>query len=479
VSELERLEQAAAACLFPAFPGTTAPDWILRWIEHGIGGVVLFAGNVESPGQVAPFTQALRSERADLLVAIDEEGGDVTRLEAQTGSSYPGNWALGVVDDVRLTEEIAASIASELASVGINFDFAPVADVNVRPDNPVIGIRAFGTEPTLVSRHVAAFVTGLQRQRVAACAKHFPGHGDTSEDSHLELPVVHGDVRPALEPFRAAIAADVRAIMTAHVIAPALSDEQATLSREVLTELLRDELGFEGVAITDALEMRAVSETVGVEAGAVRALAAGADALCLGAEIDDGFVARVHSAVVGAVRAGELAEDRLQEAADRVRELAEWSRAPSAGAVRRELGTEAAARALRVEGKGRLSAPPLVVELRPPASIAAGEPQHGLGDLLQADSVALAEGEPLPEPSGRPVVVVVRDAHRHEWQRDAVERLTPSVVVETGVPLWRPDGVPWIATYGNGRANLEAAAAALAPLADDEHQARRLRVDVA
>jgi beta-N-acetylhexosaminidase len=476
---LTELERAAAACLFPAFPGTTAPDWILRWGERGIGGVVLFARNVESPGQLASLTRALRAERGDLLVAIDEEGGDVTRLEAQSGSSYPGNWALGIVDDPRLTEEVAASIASELASVGINFDFAPVADVNSNPDNPVIGIRAFGTEPALVSRHVAAFVIGLQRQRVAACAKHFPGHGDTSQDSHLELPVVHGDVLLALEPFRAAVAAGVRAIMTAHLVAPALSEEQATLSREILTELLRGELGFEGVAITDALEMRAVSETVGVEAGAVRALAAGADALCLGAEIDDAFVARVHSAIVGAVRAGELAEARLHEAAGRVHELAGWSRASSAGAVRRELGSGAASRALRVEGEARLSAPPLVLELRPPASIAAGEPQHGLGGVLQAESVVVAEGESLPDPNGRPLVAVVRDAHRHEWQRDAVERLTPSVVVETGVPLWRPDGVPWIATYGNGRANLEAAAAALAPLTDDEHQARRLRVDVA
>jgi beta-N-acetylhexosaminidase len=147
--------------------------------------------------------------------------------------------------------------------------------------------------------------------------------------------------------------------------------------------------------------------------------------------------------------------------------------------VRRTLGAEAASRALRVEGEVRLSAPPLVVELRAQASIAAGEPEHSLGGVLQAESVVVAEGESLPAANRRPVVAVVRDAHRHEWQREAVERLTPSVVVETGVPLWRPEDVPWIATYGNGRANLEAAAAVLSPLADDEHQARRLRVDVA
>ena len=464
------LDRAAAACLFPGFAGSTAPDWVLRWAERGLGGVVLFARNIERREQVAELTRALRAERADLLVATDEEGGDVTRLEARTGSSYPGNWALGVLDDPRLTEEVAASIASELASVGINFDFAPVADVNTHPDNPVIGIRAFGTAAELVSGHVAAFVNGLQRQRIAACAKHFPGHGDTAQDSHLELPVVHGDVRPALEPFQAAIAAGVRSIMTAHLLAPALSDEQATLSREVLTDLLRADLGFTGVAITDALEMRAVSATVGIDTAAVRALAAGADALCLGADVDDALVTRVHSAVVAAVRSGELAEDRLREAAARVGELAEWSHAPRPGAIRRELGHEAAAKALRVERAVRFSREPLVVELRPPPSIAAGDRRHRLADALEtAEAVQVGEGDPLPDPARRPVAVVVRDAHRFEWQRAAVAELVAkapeAVVVETGVPLWRPDRGGWIATHGGGRANLEAAAAVLSPLA--------------
>jgi len=258
------LGRAAATCLFPSFDGATAPDWALRWLERGLGGVVLFARNIESPDQVSALARSLRAEHCDLLIATDEEGGDVTRLESRTGSSYPGNWALGVVDDTALTEQVAASIAGELAAVGINYDFAPVADVNSNAANPVIGIRSFGSEPALVARQVAAFVTGLQGQGVAACAKHFPGHGDTSQDSHLELPVVAGDLDEALEPFRAAIAAGVRSVMTAHVRVPSLDDEQATLSPRILQELLREELGFAGVAITDALEMRAVSATVGI-----------------------------------------------------------------------------------------------------------------------------------------------------------------------------------------------------------------------
>ena len=156
--ELERL---AATCLFPGFPGHEPPDWIRRWLERGLGGVVLYAWNVGDRAQLARLTSELRSERGDLLVAIDEEGGDVTRLEAEDGSSYPGNAALGAVDDVVLTTEVAASIGADLAAVGIDLDFAPVADVNTNPMNPIIGIRSFGPDPELVARHVAAFVSGL------------------------------------------------------------------------------------------------------------------------------------------------------------------------------------------------------------------------------------------------------------------------------------------------------------------------------
>jgi beta-N-acetylhexosaminidase len=464
------LDRTAAACLFPGFDGTEASDWLLRWLERGLGGVVLFARNIESRDQVVRLTGALRAERSDLLVATDEEGGDVTRLEARAGSSYPGNWALGVVDDPNLTEEIAAAIAGDLATVGINFDFAPVADVNSNPDNPVIGIRAFGSDPRRVSRHVAAFVAGLHRRFVAACAKHFPGHGDTAQDSHLELPVVQGDITGALEPFRAAIDAGVRSIMTAHVVVPELADAPATHSREILQGLLREELGFGGVAMTDALEMRAISSTVGVEEGAVQALAAGADALCLGADVDDGLVSSVHSAIVAAATDGRLSTERLDEAAGRVAELAHWASQASGDEGRRDLGREAAERALLAEGTVALTRPPLVLELRPEPSIAAGAARHGLADVLDgAYGAVLTSPRSAPEllagHEDRQPVVVIRDAHRHQWERQVLEAVLAidpeTVVVETGLPLWRPQDAAYIATHGGGRANLQAAASAL------------------
>src|SRR5882672_3109876 len=211
MSELERL---ASACIFPGARGVSAPDWLRREVADGLGGVVLFSRNVRDRAQLARLTEGIRAERTDVLVGIDEEGGDVTRLEAGSGSSYPGNLALGAADDVELTERVAASIGAELAGVGVNLDLAPVADVNTNPRNPVIGVRSFGSDPGLVARHVGAFVTGLQGRGVVACAKHFPGHGATEADSHLELPTVRAGLdelrREELVPFRAAIAAGVR-----------------------------------------------------------------------------------------------------------------------------------------------------------------------------------------------------------------------------------------------------------------------------
>jgi beta-N-acetylhexosaminidase len=461
--ELERL---AAGCLLAGFEGPTVPDWLRRWLEAGLGGVCLFAWNVESPEQVAELTASLRSVREDVVVSIDEEGGDVTRLEAERGSSYPGNWALGAVDDPALTEQVAAALGADLARAGVNVDLAPVADVNVNPMNPIVGVRSFGADPELVARHVAAFVTGLQSVGVSACAKHFPGHGDTVEDSHLELPTVERDEETSaamLLPFRAAIDAGVGGVMTAHIRIAGVDDVPATLSRTIIDGLLRGELGFEGAVVTDALEMRAVSAGVGVEDGAIRALEAGADALCLGHDLRP---EPVHAAIVEALRSGRLDEERLHEAGRRARNLGSGALEPADGFP--DIGLEAARRALEVTHDVALRRPPLVVELLPEASIAAGRGNHGLGDALDAPDVVRLNSEPLDARTfvgdnfGRQLVVVMRDAHRHTWQRVAAEAFfeaaPDTVFVEVGVPVWRPEGANYVATYGAGRVNLAAAA---------------------
>jgi beta-N-acetylhexosaminidase len=454
-------DSAAAACLFPGFYGETAPDWLKGLLGQGLGGVVLFGRNIRDPEQVAALTASLRAERPELVVATDEEGGDVTRLETAGGSSFPGNLALGAIDDPSLTRRVAAAIGGELAAVGIDLDLAPVADVLVDPASAIVGVRSFGSDPQLVARQVAAFVEGLQSVGVAACAKHFPGHGETTADSHLELPSSDASLdvlrERALPPFAAAVEAGARAVMTAHIRFAAFGDEPATWNAAVV-ELLCGELGFDGVVMTDALEMEGAGGPKGMERSAVRALAAGSDALCLGADMTPELVEGVHAAIVSAVRDGRLAEERLAEAARRVAELAAWtSPRPLAD---REAGAEAARRALRVEGDPTVGEDALVVELWPDPTIAAGEAQHGLGELLGAETIRLHEGDPLPPAGDRPLVLGLRDAHRHAWQRELV--VPGAVVVETGVPAWRPEDVrAYLATYGAGRANLAAAAEAL------------------
>lgn len=448
MAELERL---ALACTWPGFPGYEPPDWLRRRLAGGMGGVCLFGWNVRGVDQVAELTAALRAENPAVVVSTDEEGGDVTRLESATGSSFPGNWALGVVDDVGVTAEVAAGIGSLCARAGVNLDLAPVADVNSNPANPVIGIRSFGADPDLVARHVAAFVQGLQRCGVAACAKHFPGHGDTAQDSHHELPRAEGALEPALAPFRSAIEAGVKAIMTAHIVVPAHGEVPATVSRGLLTGVLRDELGFDGLVVTDAIEMRGLADTVGIEGGAVRALEAGADALCLGHDLGEGAVESVCRAIVGAVESGRLPLERLDDAAARIASLAEWAM-PHPAAVRPAVGLDAARRALRVEGDVRVEGSAQVVELLPAPNMAAGPAEHSLAELVGG-------------PSGR-LVVVLRDAHRYEWARERAEELLrehpDAIVVETGLPYWRPAAASaYVATHGTARANLEAAAEVL------------------
>ena len=475
------IERLALRCLLPGFIGTIPPDWVKRAATQGLGGVVLYGRNVADPDQVAKLSADLHAERPQLLIAIDEEGGDVTRLDAKTGSSYPGNLALGAVGDPQLTHDVAAAMGAELAAAGVDLDLAPDADVNSNPSNPVIGSRAFGSDATLVAAHTAAWVEGLQSAGVAACAKHFPGHGDTSVDSHLALPVVTEDPhRRALAPFQAAIASGVQAIMSAHILVPAIDDVPGTISRQIMTSLLRDELRFEGLAVTDGLEMRGLSDEYGVAEGAVRALIAGCDALCIGGGLaDEKVVDEVIGAIATAVVAGRLTERRLAEAAGRVDALASWrSRQNRTAVADRSLGLVAARRAIKAEGQVRIGNEAAVVQVDWMRSIAAGKVSWGMAQPLAERGVRVTPveahdgtvdlGALLASADGKSLVLVVRDMHRHAWQSGLADtvlaRRPDAVVVEMGLPQCRPKGAKaYIATYGAARVCGEAAAEVMRP----------------
>ncbi|WJV45193.1 glycoside hydrolase family 3 protein [Streptomyces flavofungini] len=509
-----KLEQLANSVLQPGFVGTTeAPDWLRRRIADGLGAVVLFGRNIVEPAQVAALTTSLRAENPDLIVAIDEEAGDVTRMEAWTGASRPGNLALGAVDDVDLTESVARDIGRELHAAGVSLNYAPSADVNSNPLNPVIGVRSFGARTDVVSRHTAAWIRGLQAAGVAACAKHFPGHGDTSVDPHFGLPQVRGTAaeiaRTALPPFIAATEAGVRAIMTAHLVVPAYDPGlPATLSPRVLNDLLRGELGFDGMVVTDGIEMGAVTDRYGIDGATVRALAGGVDAVCVGGDsAEQSTVELLAGALVKAVLDGRLPEERLTEASGRVRDFAAWSgersravaragngtRAAAGAGGRSDIGLVAARRAVRVHRRADgsedllpLSRAPHVVELSPVMNPAVdgGTPWGVAAPLrdLRPDttSVRLTQSEldrhddtdevldraALTPAAGRALVVVVRDAARHRWMSDTLTRLLrtrpDALVVEMGVPTGAGLGAVHMITHGATRASGIAVAEMLA-----------------
>jgi beta-N-acetylhexosaminidase len=481
------LAQLADGVLIPPFPGHEAPPWILSALAGSLAGVTLFGLNVGSPAQMRGLTAKLRAAGPVLpLIAIDEEGGDVTRIAHHRGSPYPGNAALGAIDDAGLTEAVYAALGADLAALGITLNLAPAVDVNTAADNPVIGTRSFGADTALVARHAAAAVTGLQSAGVAACAKHFPGHGSTQLDSHHVLATVDAPrgllAERDLPPFAAAIAAGVRAIMPGHLRVPELTgDLPASLSPAALTGLLRGELGFAGVIVSDGLEMRAVSDAYGIPEAAVLAVLAGTDLLCLGRDQDWQMYADVREALVTAVASGRLPGARLEEAADRVAALRSWTAAaragvrPGAGAA--EIGLAAARRAVRVDGVPQPLHRPLVVEVVPPANMAAGAVPWGLGAWVPAVSLRrISTGEPaarlaraiarlLAEAAGRSLVIVVRDAHRYPAAADVASRILAArpdaVVVEMGLPVWRPPARLYLATFGAARTSGRAAAEVL------------------
>ncbi|GAA4177248.1 glycoside hydrolase family 3 protein [Gryllotalpicola koreensis] len=323
--------------LLPGFVGTSLPDWLAALLREGLGGVCLFGGNIESREQTAALTAAIRAANPDAIIAIDEEGGDVTRLYYDRGAPYPGNALLGRIGELALTERTARSVGWQLREVGVNVTFAPDADINSNPDNPVIGVRSFGTDPGLVADHTAAWVGAVQATGVGAAAKHFPGHGDTAQDSHLALPVVGrslGELREReLVPFRAAIEAGTELIMTSHILLPQLDpDRPATMSAPILRGLLRDELGFTGVIVSDALDMKGASGALGIPGAAVQALAAGVDLLCIGTDNSAAQLEEIAGAVAAAVASGALAAERVADASRRVRLLAERLRSRASAA---------------------------------------------------------------------------------------------------------------------------------------------------
>jgi beta-N-acetylhexosaminidase len=314
------LRRQIGQLLVAGFDGAAVPAELRALArEFGLGGVILFARNVVEPDQVAELAFEASRLTPDLpsWVSVDQEGGRVARLRAPF-TEWPPMSTLGRSGDEALAERFARALARELRAVGVTLDYAPVLDIHTNPKNPVIGDRALAETAEDVARLGRAIVCGLQEEGIAACGKHFPGHGDTSTDSHLELPLVEHppDRLRAVElvPFRAAIDASVAAIMTAHVLIPSLDEQQpATLSRRVVQGLLREELGYDGLILSDDLEMKAVAATWPVPDAAVHAIAAGCDGVLICSGSHDVQAAALE-ALIHALELNTLALARVEDA---------------------------------------------------------------------------------------------------------------------------------------------------------------------
>ncbi|MGW8481906.1 glycoside hydrolase family 3 protein [Microbacterium sp. NPDC055903] len=476
----DELTRLANGVLWPGFFGTSAPAWLVAELRDGLAGVVYFAQNISD--RLPALSAELRAANPDVLIGVDEEGGSVTRLEAATGSTLPGAWQLGTLDDTSASRAVGGELARRALAAGVNVVLGPVADVNTDPRNPVIGARAFGADASLVSRHVAATVEGIQDGGAAACVKHFPGHGDTHLDSHHALPVIGLDPAEVesvhLAPFRAAIEVGADAVMTAHIVVPAWGEEPATLNALVLGRLRS--LGFDGVIITDALDMAAIRESVGIGGGAVKALAAGADLLCIGNPTNPGAAAHAdqderdffaaRDAIVAALRDGSLSRERVAEAGLRVRALAQKLAAAEPTAFAEVDTREIVRRSVSFAGAPIEQATSLaVVDARRRSTLAvdsaadyvaaglAGEDFRVRLDLAAASPDAVAEALAEARATGGRLVLLVDRPETEPAQRALVEGAADAVVVNVGLPVQGELAVPVIEVGAASRVSAEVA----------------------
>jgi beta-N-acetylhexosaminidase len=320
--------------LIVGFKGKEIPLSVKELIRnYHIGGIILFSRNIGTPKQILTLTNALQKEAKEagykhpLLICADQENGVVRRL--YEGFSYfPGAMALGATGNPEKAYQIGLATGEELAALGINWNLAPVLDVNNNPENPVIGVRSFGEKPEMVAQFGKAAMKGMQDAGIATTLKHFPGHGDTNVDSHLDLPSIPHDMERLenveLRPFKECIDSAADTVMTAHIYFPAIEDESdvpATLSRKVITGLLREKLRFNGVVTTDCMEMNAISETIGTEKGGVAAVKAGADLIMVSHTLEkqEGTIKEI----IYAVESGEIDEKVIDQAIERIHHLKE------------------------------------------------------------------------------------------------------------------------------------------------------------
>jgi beta-N-acetylhexosaminidase len=453
----------------PGFGGAVVPEWIKPWLENGLGSVTLFASNTPNFETASNLISEIRSYNPDVLIAIDEEGGDVTRLFVREGSRYPTPALLGQCDDEDLTFRSYSSMGAILKSLGVDITYAPVADVVAYENNPIVGVRSFGMSSDVVNRHVLRAVQGLQSSGVSACVKHFPGHGAVLEDSHHDLPRIklskNDYERVHIEPFKNAIASGVSAVMIGHLIAECLDPNlPASLSSKILRDYLRSEIGFKGLIVTDALDMGAIGGPTKIHESALNALTAGADLLCFSGMGDQSqFVVNSFEWIQSAFNRGEISEDSFVESSQRIGEI----RVKNLNSIKVEQNIDyrELISGFEVLGDVELSSSAInLVEIGTKPTIAAGDVSWGIHRELRSVGINCeihaSDAENL---ASKKLVVAFRDAYRDGPLLATLNRLNQrfpdAIFVDMGWPTREFEPRNLIRAYGSSAIVSQAVAA--------------------
>lgn len=453
----------------PGFGGAVVPEWIKPWLENGLGSVTLFASNTPNFETASNLISEIRSYNPDVLIAIDEEGGDVTRLFVREGSRYPTPALLGQCDDEDLTFRSYSSMGAVLRSLGVDITYAPVADVVAYENNPIVGVRSFGMSSDVVNRHVLQAVKGLQSSGVSACVKHFPGHGAVLEDSHHDLPRIklskNDYERTHIEPFKNAIASGVSAVMIGHLIAECLDPNlPASLSSKILRDYLRSELGFKGLIVTDALDMGAIGGPTKIHESALNALTAGADLLCFSGMGDQSqFVMNSFDWIQSAFNRGEISEDSFIDSSQRIGEIR--AKNLKGTKVEENIDYKELISGFEVLGDVELSSSAInLVEIGTKPTIAAGDVSWGIHRELRSVGITCeihaSDAENL---ASKKLVVAFRDAYRDGPLLATLNRLNQrfpdAIFIDMGWPTREFEPRNLIRAYGSSAIVSQAVAA--------------------
>lgn len=467
---MSNLDYAILAHFSPGFGGTVIPDWLKSWLDKGLGGVTLFSSNCPSLEETAALIAEIRRYSPKVIISIDEEGGDVTRLFVREGSPFPTPAMLGKANDLQLTNDVFFELGKILRQIGVDLNFAPVGDVPVRRENPIVGVRAFSDDFEIVCNHLVQAVAGMQRAGVAACIKHFPGHGGVEEDSHHVLPKLNGSLEELqsthLAPFLRAIEAKAQSVMVGHIITPALDGENpASLSKKIITDYLKGELGFGGIVVTDALDMGALGGTKKIASSALRAISAGADLLCFSGLFDQSLFVESSFALI---KESAMKDETLaKEIIERSNFLTSWQPPqPEGSSAKQPLPIGKIAAGFEIHGDVKINKPNVqLIELSADPTIAAGFVAWGMRRAISkiGKSVKLESSDSAHkiDPDSQ-LVVAFRDAYRDKRILNILGKIEQShpqtIFVDMGWPTYSFAPKNIIRTFGSSAVASDAAA---------------------